>query len=130
MNHVNEIMIKDPIMCTHDTRIAQIKYLMQKYNYSEIFVIDSDENKKPIGIIHEDDLEAKTVEECDLPSDIKAEECMKSIPAVVNEFSTVDECLKIMDMNHMDRIPVIDGSCHCIGLVDKHEVLRKVPHTW
>ena len=130
MNHVSEIMIKDPILCTNDTRIAQIKYLMQKYNYSEIFVIDSEENKKPIGIIHEDDIECKTVEECPLPSDVRADECMKNIPALVNEFSTVDECLKIMDENHMDRIPVIDGGGHCCGIVDKHEVFKSVPHSW
>lgn len=130
MNQVNEVMIKDPILCTHDTRIAQIKYLMQKYDYDEIFVVDSDENKKPIGIIHEEDLEAKTVEESPIPSDVSAEQCMKKIPAIVNEYSTVDECLKLMDLNHMDRIPVIDGSGHCCGIVDKHEILRKVPHNW
>ncbi len=130
MTHVNEVMIKDPIFCAHDTRIAQIKYLMQKYDYSEIFVVDSDVSKKPIGVIHEDDLEAKTVEECDLPSDVSAGECMKCIPAMVNEFSDIDECLKLMDTKHMDRIPVIDGSGHCCGIVDKHEILKKVPHEW
>lgn len=135
MNHVNEVMIKDPILCNHETKIAEIKYLMQKYHYDVMFIVDSDESRRPIGVVYEDDLEAKTVEECPTANSMEeegsvADLCMKHIPAMVNEFSTIDECLKVMDENHMDRIPVVDGSGHCCGIVDKHEILKKVPHSW
>lgn len=119
MNLVTDVMVTNPILCTSDMRVAEIKYLLKKYDYDEILVVDSMDAKRPIGLVSLADMDAPDIEEADIPSDVSAVECMREIPAVVLDSSTVEECLNIMRANHLERIPVVDLNGHFEGIVEK-----------
>ena len=124
MNLVSTYMDQNPIYCTRDTRIAEIKYLLQKYDWNEIFVLDSAESKLPIGIVGFEDVNTYEIEQSDIPSDVSAEECMRTIPAVVHQDSSLEECLNIMRLNHIDRLPVVDGNGHMEGMIDRDAIVK------
>lgn len=124
MNAVNEIMNHDPMFCTPETRIAEIKHLLKKYDFDEILVVDNEAEKHPIGFVGLDDVSGPAIEGSALPSDMSAVECMRSMPAVVFENSTWEECLNVMRANHMDRIPVVDLDGHMAGLIERAELTR------
>lgn len=126
MNTINEIMNHSPMFCTPETRIAEIKHLLKKYNFEEILVVDNETDKHPIGFVNMNDVTGAAIEESALPSDMSAVECMRSMPAVVYENSTMEECLNIMRANHMERIPVVDLNGHMAGLVERTELIRFV----
>ncbi|MEA9357386.1 CBS domain-containing protein [Bacteriovorax sp. PP10] len=124
MNLVTDIMLTDPVLCTSDMRVAEIKYLLKKYDYDEMLVVDSLEEKHPIGLVSLADMDLPEIEEADMPSDVSALECMREIPAVVLDSSTLEECLNVMRANHLDRIPVVDLNGHFEGIIEKDQIAK------
>jgi CBS domain-containing protein len=123
MTQVGDVMIRDQAYCTTETRIAEIKYLMKKYDYEEILVVDTVIGKKPVGVISEADMEAEFIGISEIPSDVSAAECMRPVPAVINEESSLEECLTAMEESHMSHLPVIDGVGHYIGHITKRNII-------
>lgn len=124
MKQVTEIMKKDLMFCTSETRIAEIKHLLKRYNYEEILVLDSDRDRHPIGLVSLEDMASDAIEHSAIPSDTSAVECMRSIPAVVSEESTFEECLNVMRNNHLSFIPVVDINGHVKGIVEKDQLTK------
>ncbi|MBY0412846.1 MAG: CBS domain-containing protein [Bdellovibrionales bacterium] len=126
MNTALNIMTHNPVFCTSDTRVADVKYLLKKYDYDEILVLDSAEQKHPVGFVSLVDMETEEAENVEIPSDVSAEECMRPIPAVVHQHSSLDECLNIMRLNHMERIPVVDLNGHFTGMLEKDTISKYI----
>jgi len=126
MNLVTDVMMTDPILCTSDMRVAEIKYLLKKYDYDEMFVVDTMDDKHPIGLVSLADMDLPHIENADIPSDVSALECMRGIPAVVLDSSTLEECLNIMRANHMERIPVVDLNGHFEGIIEKDQIAKSL----
>jgi CBS domain-containing protein len=122
MTQVSDVMAKDQVYCTSDTRIAEIKHLMKKYNYEEIVVVDTVVGKHPIGVIHEEDVTSDEVEHSALPSDISAKECMVSVSSV-QENSSVEECLLAMEESHKSRLPVVNQAGQFVGVVSLNDIV-------
>lgn len=122
MNLVTDVMDTNPVLCTSDMRVAEIKYLLKKYDYEEILVVDSLDEKHPIGFVSLADMDDPDIEHADIPSDVSALECMRKIPAVMLDSSTLDECLNVMRANHLERIPVVDLNGHFEGIVERDHI--------
>lgn len=123
MTHVGDVMTRDQAYCTTDTRIAEIKYLMKKYDYEEILVVDTVIGKRPVGVISEEDMEGEFIEKSEIPSDVSAAECMRSVPSVISEESSLEECLRAMEESHMSHLPVVDEAGHYIGNITKRNII-------
>ena len=108
MRVINEIMDQEPLFCTSETRIAEIKHLLKKYDHKEILVLDSERDRHPIGVVSLEDMDSAAVEDRTQPSDTSAVECMN-----------------VMRNNHMEFIPVVDLNGHVRGIVEK-EILVKL----
>lgn len=126
MNLVSDLMMTDPILCTSDMRVAEIKYLLKKYDYDEMLVVDSLDEKHPIGLVSLADMDLPEVEAADIPSDVSALECMREIPAVVLDTSTLEECLNVMRANHLERIPVVDLNGHFEGIIERDQIAKTI----
>ena len=126
MNLVTDLMVTNPVLCTLDMRVAEIKYLLKKYDYEEILVIDSFDEKHPVGLVSLKDMDVPEFKQVSIPSDISAMECMRKIPAVVLDSSTLEECLNVMRANHMERIPVVDLNGHFEGIIEKEHITKKL----
>jgi CBS domain-containing protein len=126
MNLVTDIMVTNPILCTSDMRVAEIKYLLKKYDYDEMLVVDSLDSKHPVGLVSLADMDVPDFEEANMPSDVSALECMREIPAVVLDSSTLEECLNVMRANHLKRIPVVDLNGHFEGIVERDQIGKRL----
>lgn len=126
MNLVTDVMMTDPILCTSDMRVAEIKYLLKKYDYDEMLVVDSLDEKHPIGLVSLSDMDLPEIEEAGIPSDVSALECMRKIPAVVLDSSTLEECLNVMRANHLDRIPVVDLNGQFEGIIERDQIAKSL----
>lgn len=126
MNLVTDVMMTDPILCTSDMRVAEIKYLLKKYDYKEMLVVDSLDEKHPIGLVSLEDMDLPDIENADIPSDVSAIECMREIPAVVLDSSTLEECMNVMRANHLERIAVVDLNGHFEGIIEKDQIAKSL----
>ncbi|MBC7711928.1 MAG: CBS domain-containing protein [Rhizobacter sp.] len=122
-NQVSDFMNHEPVYCNRTTRIAEIKYLLNKYNLEELIVVD--EERHPIGVVNFADVDNEEIESMDIPSDVSAIECMRQIPAVVMNNSTLEETLNVMRTNQTTSIAVVDANGHLEGVIEK-DIITKI----
>ncbi len=115
MIRVSEIMIKDPICCTPKTLVEESKKIMKKYHCNKLPVVNTLQEKKIIGIISEKDL---------ANSEGAVIHCMTKNLRAVSVDETVDECLKLMILNNIEQVPVVDKQGHYCGIVTQNEILK------
>lgn len=119
MDLVSEIMKINPVCCTPLTRIEEIERLMKDQNTDELPVVDSLMEKNFLGIITENEITKRANEEGVKHSDLNAEQCLITNPITVYAESSIDECNRLMEINHLKTLPVIDGSGHFCGIVER-----------
>ena len=121
---VSEVMKAHPEFCNLETRVPDLLYILKKYNYDEIVVVDSD--RHPLGIVQVESVSDRAMKNTLHPFDVKAGKLMKSISATVKQDASFRECLKVMENNHLNIVPVVDDEGHCLGLVKKEDLTRKI----
>ena len=114
MNKAREIMLKESVCCSPTSKLEVPKILMEKYKCSKIPVVDK--NRMIVGAVSESDLKKKNVRE--------VIECMTRNMSAVGEDDTVDECLKLMILNNIEQVAVIDKQGRYRGLVTERQVMK------
>jgi CBS domain-containing protein len=115
MDRVSEIMIKDAVFCTPRMMINESRSLMEKHHCKRLAVVNSLSDKIIIGVINENDLVGKAGMVFD---------CMSKNLKVVYEDETVGECLRVMILNDIEQIPVIDKQGHFCGIVTQDKIIK------
>ncbi len=124
MSKAGEVMRRNVEFCVPETRAPDMKYLMKKYNYDDLLVVDNMNEQHLIGVIHSSALSDDALKDVLHPFDVSAKSRMEKIPAIVTQNSTIEECLELMERNHMSLLPVIDNNGHCCGIVKREDLLR------
>lgn len=114
MDKAREIMLNELVCCATISNVDELKSLMEKYNCTKIPVIDK--NSMIIGAVSEVDLYENGVR--------NVVECMARKMCAIEEDDTVDECLKLMILNNVDQVAVINKQGHYRGLITTKQVLR------
>lgn len=122
MNLVSEVMNANQVCCTPFTRIEEIERVMKEQKSEDIPIVDSLYEKNFLGIITEKEITKRAEENGVNPSQLNAEQCMIENPSTVYVESSIEECLQLMDSNHLARIPVIDGGGHFCGMVERNAI--------
>lgn len=124
MRQVSEVMKEHPEFCNPETRVPDIKYILKKYNYDEIVIVDFD--RHPVGIVNERDVSDEAMKKRIHPFDVNAGELMTSISATVKKNTSLEDCLQLMEEKHVASIPVTDEEGHYLGVVKKEEIINYV----
>lgn len=118
-----ELMTNDPACCGPDTPLPEVARLMVARDCGEIPVVD--ENRKPIGVITDRDITCRTVAEGRNPLELTASDCMSTPVVAVTPKTSVDDCCKLMEENQVRRVPVVDESGACCGMVSQADLARR-----
>jgi predicted transcriptional regulator len=121
---VKEIMSKDPACCTRETSLQDVAILMVEHDCGEIPVVDSMQSKRPVGVITDRDITIRSVALGKNPLELRARDCMSSPAVTVSPESDLDECCRLMEENQLRRIPVVDESGCCCGIVSQADIAR------
>ena len=100
-------MVLDPVMVSPDTSIGELRNLKEKYGFSGLPVIDSDQ--KLVGIITNRDI--RFVED----DTIKVSEMMTTDLVTVPENVDTKEAEKILHQHRIEKLLVIDNEGKCKG---------------
>lgn len=123
MNRVGQVMHENPEFCTLETRVPDIKYLMKKYDYKEMAVVNAEH--VPVGLVTVDAVSDEALEDFVHPFDLKAAQRMKPINAVVKKETSLEDCLNLMESNHLTSLPVVDDQGHYCGIITKKDIFRQ-----
>ena len=117
-----EIMTPAPQCCAGNTTLNEVANLMVEADCGEIPVTDG--SNRLIGVITDRDIVCRAVAKGKNTSEMTAADCMSEPVVVVNEDSTLEDVLSVMEENKIRRVPVVDASGGCCGIISQADVAR------
>src|SRR6266498_6146258 len=114
---VKGVMTADPACCLSETTLQEVSQMMIDYDCGEIPVIEDEETKLPIGVITDRDIVCRTVARGFNPLDLTVADCMSKPCVTVTPDMSIEQCSRIMEENQIRRVPVVDASGCCCGIV-------------
>jgi len=119
-NLAKDLMTADPQCCTAETPLNEVAKLMVECDCGEIPVIDSD--KKLIGVVTDRDIVCRIVAKGQNPSAMTAQDAMTQPVISVTEDTSLKDVLSAMEEHQVRRLPVVDASGYCCGIVSQADV--------
>ena len=102
--------------------------MMVDCNCGEIPVVDSLEAMRPIGAITDRDITCRTVAKGLNPLTMNADSCMTRPCVTISENAAIEECCQLMEENLIRRVPVVDASGRCCGIISQADLATAVDH--
>src|SRR6266498_5713116 len=114
---VKEVMTAHPTCCIPQTGLQEVAQMMIDHDCGEIPVVDDHETRLPIGVVTDRDITCRTVARGLNPLDLTVADCMSKPCVTVTPDMSLAECSRIMEENQIRRVPVVDASGCCCGIV-------------
>jgi CBS domain-containing protein len=121
---VKEIMTTDPACCTPDSTLQRVAELMVENDCGEIPIVENIANMVPVGVITDRDITCRTVAKGLNPLVMTAGDCMTTPCVTVTPDMSLDECCRRMEENQIRRVPVVDASGACCGIVALADIAK------
>ncbi len=119
---VQDVMSKDVACCGNDTSLQDVAAMMVDCDCGEIPVADA--SGRVVGVITDRDIAVRTVARGLNPLEMVASQSM-TVPAItVSPDTTVKECCDELERHQIRRVPVVDASGRCIGIVSLADIAR------
>jgi CBS domain-containing protein len=120
--NVKEVMTADPACCTANTSLQEVAKMMVDHDCGCIPVVDSEDSRKPVGMITDRDITIRTVAEGKNPLDLTAGDAMTSDVTTVTPETSLEECCNLMESNQIRRIAVVDEKGGCCGMIAQADI--------
>lgn len=124
---VKDIMTQNPACCTPDTNLQEVAQMMVENDCGCIPVVESQETMKPVGVVTDRDITCRTVAQGKNPLEMTAGDCISSPLVTVTPDTSVDDCCHVMEENQVRRVPVVDESGGCCGMVAQADIATQAP---
>ena len=115
-----EIMTPEPQCCSVETLLHDVANLMVEADCGEIPVTDA--SNRLVGVVTDRDIVCRVVAKGKNPSAVTAGDCMTQPVVVVKEETTLDEVMNVMEKNQIRRVPVVDASGACCGIISQADI--------
>ncbi|WP_127356280.1 CBS domain-containing protein [Actinacidiphila soli] len=136
---VSDLMTRDVVRAGRDTTFKEIAKVLAEYDITAVPVVD--DGDRPVGVVSEADLLRKEAQQPDpagllraathtptadhaKAEAVTAEGLMTSPIVIARPQWTVVEAARVMESNHVKRLPVVDDAGRLIGLVSRSDLLR------
>lgn len=113
-------MTPAPQCCTGETTLNDVANLMVEADCGEIPITDA--SNRLVGVITDRDIVCRVVAKGKDPSAVAASDVMSQPVVCVNEDTTLDDVLAVMEENQIRRVPVVDGGGSCCGIIAQADV--------
>ena len=121
---VKDVMTPDPACCTPDTSLQRVAEMMVENDCGEIPVVENETNKKPVGVVTDRDIVCRTVAKGLNPLTLTASDCMTTPCVTVTPDTSLDECCRVLEEKQIRRVPVVDASGACCGIVALADIAK------
>lgn len=118
---VQDVMSPNPACCAPTTRLDEAAKLMAQHDCGELPVLD--EGGRPIGVVTDRDICCRGVAEAKGP-DAAVREVMSQPIVTTTPDADLDDCCRTLEDNQIRRIPVVDETGKCCGMVAQADIAR------
>lgn len=124
MTTLKTLMTPDPACCTAETPLREVAQMMVRNDCGEIPVVDSEQSRKPVGVVTDRDIAVRIVAEGRDLATATAGDAMTSPVATVTENATIAECCDVMEEHQIRRVVVVDDRGGISGIVAQADIAR------
>lgn len=118
-----DVMTADPACCSSSMTLDQVAKLMVQNDCGEIPVVDASD--RPIGVVTDRDIVCRIVAEGKNPIAHTVQECMTQPVVTVSATAPLDEVMTTMEQHQIRRVPVVDESGCCVGIIAQADVAKR-----
>jgi CBS domain-containing protein len=115
-----DIMTPSPQCCSGETTLNDVANLMVEADCGEIPITDS--SNRLVGVITDRDIVCRAVAKGKNPTAVTAAEIMTEPVVCVTEDTTLAAVMSVMEENQIRRVPVVDASGCCCGIISQADV--------
>jgi CBS domain-containing protein len=121
-------MSPHPACCAVDARVPEVARLMVEHDCGLIPVVQALRHPRPVGVITDRDITCRVVAPGRNPADVEAAECMSGPVISVYEDTSEEECARVMELNRVRRLLVLDGQECLVGVISQADIARRGAH--
>ena len=120
---IEDIMTPNPAVVTPDTTAREAARLMRECDCGAIPVVESQENRRPIGVVTDRDLAVRGLAE-GLGPDTLVRELMTERPHAARADDEIETVRQVMMQQKIRRVVVTDAGGTVIGMVAQADLAR------
>jgi CBS domain-containing protein len=120
---IKDIMTPNPTCCTADSTAGEAARLMRECDCGAIPVVESQESRRPIGIVTDRDLAVRGLAEGRGP-DTPVHELMTERPRAALADDEIETVRQVMMQQKVRRVLVTDAGGAVIGMVAQADLAR------
>jgi CBS domain-containing protein len=121
---VRDVMTADPACCTPDATAQDAAILMRDNDCGSLPVVESDSNRRLLGIVTDRDLAIRGLAEGRGP-DTRVREIMTEGPTTTAPDDEVEIVREVMVAQQVRRVPVIAEDGRVLGIVAQADMARE-----
>ncbi|MEU8617829.1 CBS domain-containing protein [Streptomyces sp. NPDC048623] len=135
---IGQLMTREVVSVRGDAPFKEIVQLLTRHQVTALPVVDA--GNRVIGVVSEGDLLRKTADQADAPGDLppmpglkawervkaegtRAEELMSAPPVCARPEWTVVEAARLMEIQGVKRLAVVDEGDRLVGIVSRRDLL-------
>lgn len=126
MKKCSEVMTKNPICCLPTDAVSRAAQQMRKENVGSIPVIESEQNKKLIGIVTDRDLALQVVADGRDAKSTKVVDVMTHKVITCHVDDGIQKAVDAMAKHQLRRMPVVDNDHKIVGIISQADVATRV----
>ncbi|MBT5200322.1 MAG: CBS domain-containing protein [Thaumarchaeota archaeon] len=113
--YVTSYMDKDVLVLDQETQTREAARMLRHYETDDIIVTDAE--KKPVGIVTDEDILSKVSDVTVYAEATKLKEVMSTPLFTINEKSTLQDALHKMRDNNIRKLPVLSKKNQVMGMI-------------
>jgi len=126
MKKCSEVMTSKPVCCLSNDTVATAAKYMKVGNVGSIPVVESEQNRKLLGIVTDRDLAMHIVAEGRDAKTTKVGAVMTANVVTCLAEDDLQKALDAMAQHQLRRIPVVDNDNHVVGIIAQADVATRV----
>jgi len=124
---VQDVMTKNVRCCKPDTPLPDVARIMRENDCGALPVVDSANGERVIGMVTDRDITVRLVAKDRNPLELSAASCMSTPVVTIGPEDSLGNCCRIMEERRVRRLPVVDESGRCIGIIAQADIARHAP---
>ena len=122
---LKDIMTSDPLCCLPGHTAVHAAQIMKQAHVGVVPVIDSEQGRKPIGVVTDRDLCLTVIAQDRQPSTVQVQDCMTKEVVTASLHDTVAQAAERMGDQQIRRLLVVDDQGILQGIVATADLVQR-----
>jgi CBS domain-containing protein len=120
---IGEICSREVVFAHRGESVATGAQLMRQHHVGSLVIVDEKDKRRPVGIVTDRDIVLAVVAPTVDPETILLGDVMSSELVCVREDAGVAECIDLMRLKGVRRLPVVDANGALVGLLAADDLI-------